>query len=127
VDGVDFQSMLNACPGSSTVRYVPIEYRLGGLTTLDGFCCGVCLLFVRIAWTSHAIGKFGPITLLHDVSCFMGGKIDVRLAAERDAIAGRVRKRAHVLVCHCRIAADGGTGIADVMASERGLDAVTMR
>ncbi len=108
-------------PGSSAV-----EDRFGGFPPVDGLGYGVGLLLVLVARPSHAVGKFGAVTLLYHVSRFMRGELHVRLLAESDAVANGIRQGSHASVGLRGGAANRNLRPAYVVAAERPLDAITV-
>jgi hypothetical protein len=91
---------------------------------MDRIGDGVGLLLVFVSWPSYASLKLRAAPLLNDMSSFVCSQLHVRLCAERDPIAGCIGKRPHLLVGLRRPAANGGARRADVVPSERRLDAV---
>jgi hypothetical protein len=60
-----------------------------GLSRLSAVHCighGIRLLLVRVSGPADSTGQFRPAALLYDVRCFVSGKLNIRLAAESDAI-----------------------------------------
>src|SRR4051812_9382141 len=94
------------------------EQRLRGASRGDGFG----LLLVAIAGAADAILELPARLLLDDARSLVRRKVKIRMLAEADPIADRVRARAHLAGGRTTLPTDRGADVADVVHTERALD-----
>jgi hypothetical protein len=110
--------------GFGRVVATATEQRLRGTTCHDRISDLIRIALVRITSHAEATIDMDASTLLHDVGCFMRGRVQIGCITERDVIASRVRDRSHVLARPRCGAADVSFDPANFVATEQSLDAI---
>ena len=99
-----------------------VEQRLGRAASDHAISDPICVLLVAVTGAADATGELDAAALLHHVRCLVGRGVEIRRAAERDAVAGRIGRRSDRGGRLGRDTADRGLHATDVVTPERLLD-----
>jgi hypothetical protein len=115
------------------LRYGPrgpghlVEDRLGRATGRDRVRDPIGVTLPAITGRADAVRKRDAGPLLDRVGGLVRGEVNVGGLSKRDALTRRERERSHVLRRHAGLGAGLHTDRADIVATERSLDALEVR